>query len=63
MLVAFFGVQTERLDPKDTRYLVLNVVGSLTLGVLAIMNRDIGFVLLELVWAAVAAWGLVTRES
>jgi hypothetical protein len=62
VLVAFAAVQTNRLDPKDVRYLVLNIVGSGVLGVIAIMNRDFGFILLEIVWAAVAAWGLIRRE-
>jgi hypothetical protein len=44
-------------------YLVLNFVGSVILAVLAGLDRDLGFLLLETVWAIVSAWGLVRRVA
>jgi hypothetical protein len=45
--------------PTDSRlYLLLNVVGSVILAILAIVESQIGFILLETVWAAVSAWSL-----
>jgi hypothetical protein len=45
--------------PTDSRlYLLLNVVGSVILAILAIVEGQIGFILLEAVWAAVSAWSL-----
>jgi hypothetical protein len=42
-------------------YLVLNLVGALALAVIAYVEDLWGFLLLEAVWAAVSAWGLVAR--
>ena len=36
---------------------MLNFVGSAVLAVLALLDEDWGFVLLEVVWALVSAWG------
>jgi uncharacterized membrane protein YccC len=64
ILVAFTGAQLDRLDPHSLRYLLLNLVGSAVLAVLAALDSDWGFLLLEGVWALVSAWSLarVLRE-
>lgn len=59
ILAAFAGVQFGRMDPMKRLYLWLNVIGSLVLFVLAYLDSQWGFVLLEGVWAIVSAWGLV----
>jgi hypothetical protein len=59
ILVAFAGVQFGRLDPGTRAYLWPNFVGSVILAVLALTGQQWGFVLLETVWAAVSAWGLL----
>ena len=59
ILAAFIGAQTNRLAPSSRRYLTLNLAGSALLAVLAALDADFGFLLLEGVWAAVSAWGLV----
>lgn len=58
ILGAFVGVQTGKLDPTAPRSLILNAVGAGILAVLALDSEQWGFVLLEGVWALVAAWGL-----
>ena len=61
ILAGFIGAQSGRLTPQARSYLVLNLVGSVLLLVSAAMGRDIGFVLLEGVWALAAAHGLARR--
>lgn len=58
ILAAFAGAQFDRLDPHSLNYLVLNLVGSLILAVLAAIDSQYGFLLLEGVWAIVSAWAL-----
>jgi hypothetical protein len=56
--VAFAAAQLGHLDQSSRLYLVLNLVGSVILAVLAWYEEQLGFLLLEGVWALVSAWGL-----
>ena len=59
ILLAFVLAQTHRLTPRSAVYQALNLVGSVILAVLAGVERQWGFLLLETVWAIVSLWGLV----
>lgn len=59
ILTAFLGAQQHRLTTDSVAYLVLNAVGSALLAVVAVLDRDLGFTLLEATWAVVSTAGLV----
>ena len=59
ILVAFAGAQFGRLEQRSISYLALNLVGSLILAVLAAVENQLGFLLLEGVWSLVSLWSLV----
>ena len=48
----------ELIDYWGNREKVANVVGSVVLCILAVVEGQIGFILLEGVWAIVSAWSL-----
>jgi hypothetical protein len=58
ILAAYAGTQFGRMDPHSRIYLGLNLIGSAVLAVLAAIDAQAGFLLLEGVWALVSAWGL-----
>jgi len=58
ILVAFIAAQRNTMSPHSVVYLTLNLVGSIVLTGVALHGRDWGFLLLEVVWAAVSAWSL-----
>ena len=53
ILAAYAGAQLNRFRLEDIRYSVLNLGGAVLLGYVAVMERQAGFILLELVWIAV----------
>jgi hypothetical protein len=59
ILTAFLLAQIERLKPSSAAYLTLNFLGGLILAAVAAFDLDLGFLVLESVWAAVSAAGLV----
>ena len=63
ILSAFVLAQLGRLATASVPYLALNLVGSGILAVVAAIDGDTGFLLLEGVWAAVSAFSLVRLVS
>jgi hypothetical protein len=59
ILAAFVAAQLGRLDTHSKLYLGLNVVGSVALGVIAFVEAQWGFLLIECVWGVVSLWTLI----
>jgi hypothetical protein len=61
ILAAFAGAQARIVSMRSWTYLWLNFLGAAALASSAAWNRQWGFLLLNSVWSAVAAVGLVAR--
>jgi hypothetical protein len=59
ILSAFVAAQRGRLSTQSRLYLSLNLIGASVLTVLAAHERQLGFLLLEFVWALVAGYSLL----
>jgi hypothetical protein len=58
ILGAFAANQLGEMPTDSRLYLLLNLVGSVVLAILAVVEGQLGFILLEGVWAAVSGWSL-----
>ena len=58
ILAAFAATQLGEMETDSRLYLLLNLVGSVVLAILAVIESQIGFILLEGVWAIVSGWSL-----
>jgi hypothetical protein len=58
VLVAFVFAQQHRLTTDSPAYLALNALGTGILAIVAGLNGDVGFTVLEGTWAVVSAVGL-----
>jgi hypothetical protein len=61
ILAAFVAAQLGATSTKSRIYLMLNLAGSIVLTIIAAMQLQLGFLLLEGCWAVVSAWELVRR--
>jgi fluoride ion exporter CrcB/FEX len=59
VLIAYGLIQSGIWRELDAGYLVLNILGSLLLGAVAVIEHQVGFVLLEFAWAGLGFWGVM----
>lgn len=58
ILLAYAANQLRLLGPANLSYALLNFVGSVVLAIIAVIEVQWGFLLLEGVWALVSLWGI-----
>ena len=63
VLVAFGCLQTGKLDRRDRWFNLLNFVGSMMLGAVAVHDRRWGFIGLEFIWAAFSVPPLFHKKA
>ncbi len=59
ILLAFAANQFGRLDTSNLSYQAANLVGAAILTVVAVIEVQIGFILLEGTWTLVSLWGTI----
>ena len=59
VLGAYVAIQTQRLGADNRLYQALNLIGSVALAVAAVVMFNVGFILLNAVWALVSLRGLL----
>jgi hypothetical protein len=60
ILGAYIANQFRLIGPSHISYSVMNFIGSIVLTVVAVIEVQWGFILLEAVWALVSLWGIIT---
>jgi hypothetical protein len=59
LLLGAFALQAATREGAYKRsYLTMNLFGSIALTVTAVVNKQIGFIILEGIWAIISAWSL-----
>ena len=56
ILVAYAANQLRYMGPSNLSYALLNFAGSAVLAVVAVVEEQWGFLLLEAIWALVSLW-------
>jgi hypothetical protein len=59
ILLAFSANQLGRVDTSDLSYQISNLVGSVILTTVGVIEAQLGFILLEGAWALVSLWGTI----
>jgi hypothetical protein len=60
ILGAYIANQFRLIGPSNISYSIVNFMGSAVLMVIAVIEVQWGFILLEAVWALVSLWGIIT---
>ena len=59
LLIAFYHENTGKYDKKHREYNLLNLIGSLILGIYAIVIQSYIFITLEFIWVGISMYYLI----
>ncbi|MFO0774340.1 MAG: hypothetical protein U0172_06720 [Nitrospiraceae bacterium] len=59
VLAGYAMIQSGWCRELDSGYLALNIVGSVLLGIVAVAERQVGFIVLEFAWAGLGLMAAV----
>lgn len=60
-LIPFAAVQLDKLKSDDLSYILMNFFGGTTLAIVAVIQVEYGFILMEGVWATVSFYALTKK--
>jgi len=60
ILGAYVANQFRLIGPSNMSHSAMNFIGSTVLTMIAVIEVQWGFILLEAVWALVSLWGIIT---
>ena len=63
ILAAYFALQRDLLSRNDRWFNVMNFVGSALLAWVAIVDRRVGFIALETIWALLSIPGMLKAPA
>ena len=63
VVLAFYLLQTKRLNSRDIRYSLLNLTGAILLLISLLVNWNLSSVIIELFWIAISLIGIVRHVS
>lgn len=62
-LIAYFLLTTHKLKASQSLYHILNIVGALGLTYNALVLNDYPNIIVNVVWALIAGWGIFTIQQ
>lgn len=63
VLIAYYLLQANRLTASNTRYLQMNVIGSLLILFSLFFNWNTSAVLIEIMWFLISLWGMIKSNK
>lgn len=63
IILAYYLLQTDRLEETDSRYQAVNILGALMLGINAYDKHAWAILFLQSVWIAIGAIGILRSKT
>lgn len=63
ILVAYFLLQTERIDGQSMGYSVINLLGSVFIAISLLFDFNLSSMIIEIAWIAISLYGIVRARK